>query len=212
MRTNEDWVRDLRAQGGAQEAALKELRALLFRAIRSQLFRSSSRGLAGGSLEQRAEDYTQEALLHILAKLDGFRGESRFTTWAYTVALRLVLADLRRRRWQEVSLEQNVAEGTLPGRPIEDLTTPDPERALEQAQVWEILRQVIETELTPRQPIVLIQGAFRGMPLDVIAAGLETSRDNVYKILHDARRGLKRRLATRQLSPAAILAPFELPR
>jgi RNA polymerase sigma-70 factor (ECF subfamily) len=206
VRTNEEWLRALQGEGGEQEAALKELRDLLFRAIRAQLIRWGGARDAGSG-EQRAEDYAQEALLLVLDKLGTFRGESRFTTWAYTISFRLVLADLRRRRWHEVSLDQASPDGNLPAWPIEE-RSPNPERALHQEQLWQVLREVIDRELTDRQRSALVAAAFQGMPLDVVAERLDTNRDNVYKLIHDARRRLKRSLAARGLTAREILATF----
>ncbi len=209
MRSNAEWLEALRGEGEKQAAALKDLRALLFRAIRKQLGRSTWH-TDPTSIDPRAEDYAQDALMLVLSKLDSFRGESRFTTWVYTIGLRLVLADLRRRRWQEVSLDREPASDGVPAWPFRD-RSPDPERTLQQDQLWATIRAAIETELTARQRSVLVAAAFEGVPLDVVAERLGTSRDNIYKILHDARRHLKRCLAARRLSPAEILAVFQEP-
>ncbi len=155
-----------------------------------------------------AEDCTQEALLAILKKLDTFRGESRFTTWAYQIAIRALLAELRRKRWQEISLERSRIGEALPGWPVDDARSGDAERALQQEQVWAILRGIIEKELTQRQRSVLIAHVFQRMPLDEFAHWLGTNRDNVYKIIHDARKKLKRCLTEHGLSQEEFLQSF----
>src|SRR5262249_55188253 len=88
-RSNADWLRDLRTSGDEQAAAVSDLRAYLLRAARFALHRRAGhRGRAAAAdLDQMAEDCAQESLLAILARLDSFRGESRFTTWAYSFAV-----------------------------------------------------------------------------------------------------------------------------
>lgn len=210
-RSNEEWLRALRADGVEQEEALKELRERLLRAILSYLRRHhfGRASLSGEEARQLAEDCAQEALLAIREKLETFRGESRFTTWAYAVAIRLVLGEFRRRRWKDVSLDQSRIGEEPPAWPIEDMKSPDPEQALQQQQVWSILKALIERELTHRQRSVLVAHVFQGMPLDLAAARLETNRDNVYKILHDARKKLKRCLIERGLTQEEIFGAFE---
>jgi RNA polymerase sigma-70 factor (ECF subfamily) len=56
----------------------------------------------------------------------------------------------------------------------------------------------------------LIASAFQGMPLELIAAKLGTNRDNVYKILHDARKKLKVCLTKRGITLEEILQTFEV--
>lgn len=209
-RTNEEWLRALRADGAEKEAALKELRERLLRAILSYLagHHFGRPSLNGEGTRQLAEDCSQEALLAILNKLETFRGESQFTTWAYAVAVRLVLGELRRRRWKEMSLEQSRIGEELPAWPIEDVRSPDPERTFQQQELWRILKGTIEEDLTQRQRSVLVAHVFQEMPLDLVAGRLGTNRDNVYKILHDARKKLKRCLIERGLTQEEIFGAF----
>jgi RNA polymerase sigma-70 factor, ECF subfamily len=146
--------------------------------------------------------------LTIREKIDTFRGESRFTTWATTVALRLLLAELRRRRWKKVSIESPRIGHDL--GPAEALQTRNPEMALQQTEVWRMLKKIVEKDLTPRQRFVLIASVFQGMPLDLIAERLGTNRDNVYKNLHDARKKLKGCLNERGFTQEEILRIFEV--
>lgn len=140
MRSNEEWLRALRADGVEQQEALEDLRERLLWAVLDYLaaHRVSRALFDQEEARQLAEDCAQEALLAILEKLETFRGESRFTTWAYAVTIRLVLGALRRRRWKEVSLDQSRIGEELPAWPIEDAKSPDPERALQQEEVWRI--------------------------------------------------------------------------
>ena len=210
-RTNEEWLRALRADGLEQEEALRHLRGRILRAILAYLA-GHQRGRGAAEPErarQLAEDCAQEALVTILGKLETFRGESRFTTWAYAIAIRLVLGKLRRQRWEGSALEESRLGRELPAWPIGDTKSPDPERTLQQEEVWRILKGIIEKELSQRQRSVLITHVFQRMPLDLVATWLGTNRDNVYKILHDARKKLKRSLIEQGLTHQEIFTLFE---
>jgi RNA polymerase sigma-70 factor, ECF subfamily len=212
MKTNEEWLRALRTGGSEQEEALKDLRERLIHGMRAYL--AEDRGYKSGrgseDARQIVEDCAQEALLIIKRKIDTFRGESRFTTWATTIAIRRLLSELRRRQWHELSIEESAIGHDLPDRPIEPLQSGNPEMAFQQDEVWSLLKQIVETDLTSRQRFVLIASAFQGMPLDLIAAKLGTNRDNVYKILHDARKKLKVCLTKRRITLEEILQTFEV--
>jgi RNA polymerase sigma-70 factor (ECF subfamily) len=212
MKTNEDWLRALSADGIEQEDALKDLRERLLLGLRAYLVEDRGYGSALGSQEARQilEDCVQEALLIIKQKIDTFRGESRFTTWATTVAIRLLLGELRRRKWKRVSIEESSIGHDLPNRPMENLQSGNPEMALQQDEVWSLLKRIVEKDLTSRQRFVLIASAFQDMPLDVIADKLGTNRDNVYKILHDARKKIKGCLTKRGVTQEEILRIFEI--
>lgn len=210
-KTNQDWLRALRAAGAEQEEALKDLRQRFLKTMQTLLRKSHSDKPALDSDEARhlAEDCAQEALLKIQEQLGSFRGESQFTTWATTVAIRVLLQELRRRRWQDLSLRYSHSGDHLPDWPIEDPKSQDPEKALQQDEVWQIIKRIIEKELTERQRYVLVANVFQGMPLDLVADRLRTNRDNVYKVLHDARKKLKKCLTKRGLSQEEILRIFE---
>ena len=212
MKTNEEWLRALRAEGIEQEDAIKDLRERLLHGMRAYLAEDHGYRLALASEEARqiVEDCAQEALLIIREKIDTFRGESRFTTWATTVAIRRLLGELRRRRWKDLAIERSRIGHDLPRRPIEALQSGNPEMALQQDEVWSLLKRIVEKDLTSRQRFVLIASAFQGMPLDLIADKLGTNRDNVYKTLDDARKKLKGCLTKRGVTQEEILRIFEV--
>ena len=120
-RTNQEWLADLR--GPQQEQAIEDLRGILVRGLRYSL---STR--IQGELEMLVEDFTQDALIRILDKLDTFRGESKFTTWAQKIAVRVAYSELRRQRWKDISLEDLLpedSEGDFTPAILAD-PTPDP--------------------------------------------------------------------------------------
>jgi RNA polymerase sigma-70 factor (ECF subfamily) len=179
-RTNEDWLHSL---GGtaADEPAVADLREVLRRGLR--------RALAGRAAADDGfvEDMAQEGVLKVLAGLATFRGDSRFTTWAVTVAVRVAFTDLRRARWRNVSLDQLVedAPARLPAAP----PAVDPSRDAREAVLAEMHR-VLEGGLTDRQRQALV-AELRGMPQAEIAIQMGLTRNALYKLTHDARQKLK---------------------
>ena len=142
--------------------------------------------LRGDDFEDLAQQSANDALLALLGKLEQFRGESRFTTWAYKFALLEAGVKVRRRAWQgrEIPLE---AEGWAT---LAD-AGPPAERAAEDGELFAAIRAEIEDSLSPRQREVLVAVALNGVPIDVLAERLDSTRGALYKTLHDARRKLR---------------------
>lgn len=216
-RTNEEWLEDLRTSGSAQEAAITDLRELLLRTV--LFFFSRNLGdfdrLTRDEILQLAEDCTQEALIAVLNHLSGFRGDSKFTTWAYKFAINFALMTARRERWKGISLDQlsfvdggSLAERVIQGK--EPALTPD--QFVMQVEILETIREVIEQDLTDKQRRVLILMVFNEVPMDEVARQLSTNRNAIYKMLHDARRKLKYRLQARGFEVGEILALFTVKR
>jgi RNA polymerase sigma-70 factor (ECF subfamily) len=127
--------------------------------------------------------------MSVLARLDDFRGLSRFTTWVYKFALLEAAVKLRRRAWQGRELPLEPETWTLV--PSADL---EPDEEAEQSELLTTLQRLIEDVLTPHQRRVLVALALNGVPIDVLAERLGTTRGALYKTLHDARRNLRRHL------------------
>jgi RNA polymerase sigma-70 factor (ECF subfamily) len=200
-RTNEEWLAALR--GPERDEALADLRVFLVRGLRYALAGRS------GVDEATLEDFAQDALLRILKGLNSFRGESRFTTWAQKIAVNVAFTELRRRHWQDVSLDDvGVREDTdfIP----ETLADPSagPEQQALQGTMLSTLRRIIATELTDKQRQALVAARIHGMPLEEIARRMGTNRNALYKLLHDARQRLKKRLLAEGLSSQDVLAAF----
>jgi RNA polymerase sigma-70 factor (ECF subfamily) len=200
-RTNEEWLSDLR--GPEQAAALADLRAFLVRGLRYALASYSNVD------DVLIEDFVQDALLKILNALDSFRGESKFTTWAQKIAVRVALTELRRRRWKDVSLDGIVEAQDMdfvPDMMIESSAGPDQQAT--QRIFLETLQRLISTELTDKQRQALIAVRVQGMPLEEVARRMGTNRNALYKLLHDARQRLKRKMEAEGLSPEEVLSAF----
>lgn len=196
-RTNEDWVRAL--GGTADGAAVSELREVLRRGL--------SRALAGRAAADHGfiEDATHDGILKVLGGLATFRGDSRFTTWAVTVAVRVAFTELRRARWRDVSLDRLVEEApaTHPTAPPTE-TPPDARGA-----VLAELHRLIACGLTDRQRRALV-AELKGVPQAEIAAQMGLTRNALYKLTHDARQGLRRGLEAAGIGGDEVRAAFDL--
>jgi RNA polymerase sigma-70 factor (ECF subfamily) len=200
-RTNEEWLAAL--QGAGRDEALADLRAFLVRGLGYALSNRSDVD------DQILEDFAQDALLKILKALDSFRGESRFTTWAQKIAVNVAFTELRRRRWQDTSLDQ-LTEGQsldfVPDMLIDRSAGPDQQAV--QRIFLETLQRLIATELTDKQRQALVAVRVRGMPLEEVARRMGTNRNAMYKLLHDARQQLKKKMEEEGLSAEDVLAAF----
>jgi RNA polymerase sigma-70 factor (ECF subfamily) len=191
------WLRELRAGGKTQDHAVARLHALLLRAARFEVARRRPTlpHLRGDELDDIATEAADDALMSVLARLDDFRGLSRFTTWVYKFALLEAAVKLRKRAWQgrEVPLEPE-SWSVFASAGLE------PDTEAEQAELLSTLRTAIDEVLTPHQRRVLVAIALNGVPIDVLAERLETTRGALYKNLHDARRKLREHLVERGLA------------
>lgn len=191
-RTNDEWLAALAADGPPLAAALDDLRPILLRALHVTLAPRVDRGA-----DALAQDLVQDALLQVRDRADQFRGDARFTTWAQKVAVHLALSELRRKRWEDVPLDALVAE---PPRAPE----PGADARMEQAEAVDLVRYLVATALTDRQSTAL-QAVLAGMPMDEVARRLDTNRNALYKLLHDARLRLRKAFEERGLTPDDLL-------
>jgi RNA polymerase sigma-70 factor, ECF subfamily len=206
-RTNEEWVADLRAGGDRQAQALEDLRGVILRglpyAIAGRLDPNSSASKA------LTEEVVQETLMRVLEYLDSFEGRSQFTTWAHKIAVRAALTELRRVRWREVSLPEMDVDDDMDASYRE---TPDdkanPEEQVAQAEMMARVNRIIMEELTDKQRQAMT-AIMEGFPLEEAARRMGTNRNALYKLLHDARLRLKKRLEQEGLTPQEVLSVFE---
>jgi RNA polymerase sigma-70 factor, ECF subfamily len=211
VRTNEEWLRDL-SDAASRDAAIADLRTHLQKGVYYYLSRERSdlADLSSEEITQMAEDFAQEATLRVLDNLDSFRGDSRFTTWAMKIATRLSISEMRRARHKDFSLDalMEVSEPALAG--VVNGTTPDrPETATEKSDILQRIDDALTNVLTDRQRAAIESLILDDVPMDLVAEQLNTNRNALYKLVHDARRKLKTYLEEQGLSPDYILRLFE---
>ena len=190
------WIARLRSSGPERDEAIAALHALLLRATRFEVRRRAAHAdLRGGDEDDLAQQSADDALVSVLAKLDDFRGESRFTTWAYKFGLYEAAVRVRRSGWQrrEVTLEPE-------SWPMLPDARAAPHHDVEVRERLHALRDAIERDLSPHQREVVIALAVNEVPIDVLAERLNTTRGALYKTLHDGRRKLRAALAARGLA------------
>jgi RNA polymerase sigma-70 factor (ECF subfamily) len=195
------WLLSLRADGPRRAEASSRLHDLLLRAARFEINRprESHPHLRGGDFDDLAHQAANDALLAILDKLDTYRGDSRFTTWAYKFALLEAAVKVRRRAWQgrEVPIEPKhwsvIADSGV-----------SPAGEAESNELLGSIGAAIQTELSPHQREVLVSVALNDIPIDVLAERLNTTRSALYKTIHDARKKLRSHLAEPGLLEAEL--------
>lgn len=182
-RDNASWLAELR---GRRESALTDLRNVLLRTLRKAL---GGRHRVDDSF---LEDAVQDALLRILDRLDQFQGRSRFVTWATAIAIHVAMGERRRSRWKDVSLDELTSDAGFVPRGTVGAEAP-PDAQAERRAMLDAVQHAIENDLTEKQKTALL-AEMKGMPLDEIARHLGSNRNAVYKLTHDARKKLKKRL------------------
>ena len=199
---SQSWLDGLRASGRAHEECVTALHAVLLRVARHEVSRrAGSMQLRGPELEDVAQQATDDALMAIRAKLAGFRGESRFTTWAYRFVMFEVSTKMGRHFWRDrrVSLDDEAWER------VPDVLGESPLQSSEHRELFAALRRAIDEDLTQLQRRVFVAIALNEVPMDAFARELGASRNAVYKSLFDARRKLRA-----SLSAAGYERPYVL--
>lgn len=212
QRTNDEWLTGLQQSGDVQQEALSELREYLLRAVYVYLRdrRPEMRGLSASELYEQAEDFAQDALLSIRDNLDKFRGDAKFTTWAYRFVINAAASELRRQRRSYVSLDDLVEQGTaVLTSVLESDIELDPETEAGRREFVTIVLNIIDNELTERQRIAILGIHFQELSIQEVAELLETSPNALYKTLHEARKKIKTRLLAQHYGPGDILGLFE---
>jgi RNA polymerase sigma-70 factor (ECF subfamily) len=194
--SNEEWVKALRDPGCLGHEAQTALHAVLCRGLR-RAFSSKTDVL------NWVEDYAQESTMRILRDLPSFRGESRFTTWAMSIAVRVSYDDLRLKRWKDVSFDALVESGDQ-HHPAQ---SGDSEKGVARQQALNALYRAIDSHLTEKQRLALT-AELKEMPQTEIARRLGSTRNAVYKLTHDARKTLKEVLIQEGITADVVLWAF----
>jgi RNA polymerase sigma-70 factor (ECF subfamily) len=211
-RANEDWIRTLSGAGERQDEAINDLRQYLLKTSLYTLYRYQ-RDIQAVSPSERlalAEDCAQEALITVLDHLGEFRGESKFTTWAFKFAVNISLSCARREGWKQMSLESS-PDGKESYHWLvsnNHRSPPDGELKSMQAEVAALLDEAIQHHLTDRQRLVFRLIVFEQVPMDAVVQRLGTNRNAVYKLLHDARKKLKQALQSQDYKLEEIVHLF----
>jgi len=178
------WTTRLHTSHPEFDAAIAELSLFLTKSLHKGLSKKP------GVNEAFIEDIVQISLLKILDKLDSFQRKSKFTTWALTITMRTAYADLRKKHWDNVSLDDD--QSTVDYSSYGDNSLSPSEKSAE-SDLHSHLHSLIKTSLTDRQRDILL-AELSGMPQDEIAAKFNTNRNAIYKVFHDARKTLHHEL------------------
>jgi len=186
------WVRSLTGPAGQRDAGLARLHEMLLRIARSELRRRSGQlRVTGPELDDLAYQAAADALLAITAKLGQFRGESRFTTWAYKFVIFEVSAKVGRHFWANPPAAMDAEDWDR----LPDRFGLEPAREAERREMASAVRRAVDEQLTPRQRQVFVAIVLDGVPLDALAIRLGSTRNAIYKTMFDARRKLRAALA-----------------
>jgi RNA polymerase sigma-70 factor, ECF subfamily len=187
-----EWVWALAGAGRHREAALGRLHELLLRIARAEAARRGPRlRITGPELDDLAYQAAADALMAIMSKLGQFRGESRFTTWAYKFVIFEVSAKIGRHFWRHPAARLDAEDwDRLPA-----WFGVDPAHQAEWGDLFAALRRAVDTELTPRQREIFVAIVLNDVPLDTLVMHFGSSRNAIYKMLFDARRKLRAALA-----------------
>lgn len=207
-RTNEQWLAELQSEHPQYETAVADLSRLLTNGLRRGLL--SQVKTAALEFDTQAEDFAQEAVLKVLENLETFAGRSKFTTWAHKIAISVALTELRRKRWQDSSLNSltETDSGDYTPSFVAD-EAPTPENRTARAELLKYIQNLIENDLTERQRTALVDSVIKGKSTNQIAKQLDMKPNAVYKLLHDARLKLKKSLAQDGYTPGDILQVFD---
>ena len=195
---SDEWIGSLSETGPRRDVAVTRLHALLLRIARSEIQRRSHRTrIVGRELDDLAHQAAADALVTITTKLGEFRGESKFTTWAYRFVMFEVSTKLGRHFWRKPSVPLDTEDWAQ----LPDRFELQPEHESQWHDLLAALRDAVDTELTPKQRHVFVALVLNAVPLDALARDLGSSRNAIYKVMYDARLKLRARLAAQGYLP-----------
>jgi len=197
--TNNEWILALKPP--PEEQAVHQLRVHLIRGLKASLYKYVDR-----ELDEFVEDIAQDAVLKILDKYDTFRGDSKFTTWAMKIAVREGYSELRKKRYKDISLEQYSRYDPEDKEAVEiEHEQAGPDRITHESMMVQKIMKMMEEELTDKQQKVIEHLMIDQIPMTVVAEMMNSNRNAIYKLVHDARMKLKNRLQVEGIDPEEIL-------
>lgn len=197
--TNEEWISALTPP--PEEAAIHQLRIYLVKGLKASLYKYVDR-----DLDDFVEDIAQDSIMKILEKYDTFRGDSKFTTWAMKVAVREGYTELRKKRHKDISLEEYSSYDSEEKEALEiEHEQAGPDQIVHESMLVQKVMSIMEEELTDKQQKVLQHLMIDEIPMTVVCEMMDSNRNAIYKLVHDARLKLKNRLVVEGINPEEIL-------
>lgn len=197
--TNEEWISALKPP--PEDAAIQQLRKHLVKGLKASLYKYVDR-----DLDDFVEDIAQDSVLKILDKYDTFRGESKFTTWAMKVAVREGYSELRKKRYNDISLEKYSSYDPDEKDAVEiEHEQAGPDQITHESMLVQRVMKIMEEELTDKQQKVLQLLMIDQIPMTVVSEMMDSNRNAIYKLVHDARLKLKNRMEVEGINPEEIL-------
>lgn len=196
--TNAEWISAIKPP--PDEAAIQQLRMYLVKGLKASLYKYVDR-----DLNDFVEDIAQDSLLKILDKYDTFRGDSKFTTWAMKIAVREGYSELRKKKYEDISLEQYSSYDPNEKEAVEiehDQASPD--QVTHESMMLKKVQTMMEEELTEKQKKVIQLLMVDQIPMTVVSEMMDSNRNAIYKLVHDARMKLKNRLEVEGINPEEI--------
>lgn len=201
-RSNEDWVALLNIP--QDEKAIADLRAMLIRGLKPALNKYVDR-----ELDSFVEDVAQDALLKILDNVHMFKGESRFHAWALKIAVREGLSELRRKKWNDISINDLAGSKNEGSQEITDhrfaSDDPAPDRVTHEGMMLDMVLTMIDEELSDKQKMAITSLMIHNMPISVVAEKMGLKRNALYKLVHDARLNLKNKMHEKGINTDVFL-------
>ncbi len=160
----------------------------LYRKYQSSIFNIVSRMVRG----EDAYDLSQDVFCHVLRSLHTFRGDSKFSTWLYSIARNVCLNRIRRNNVvREESLESLTEDQCYNDFLSDD--SADVERIFETHEIQRLVNSVLAT-LPDEQRLLIVLRDFEQLSYEEISLVTEMTLSNVKSRLHRARMAFKDRM------------------
>lgn len=202
------WLTALDRVGPERETALARLHGMLLKVAMHEAYRRGPRFRIGGpELTDLAHQAADDAMVALLGKVQTFRGESRFTTWAYRFVVLEVSSKLGRHHWRQPCVPLDADDwDRLPAR-----TSADPLAQTQQGELIAALERAMAESLTAHQRRLFVAVVINGIPMDAVVAQSGLKRGAIYKAVFDARRKIRAFLTAHGYLEGELTAPAPHP-